>query len=322
MARRTKVSPKHVKRVASTVRLDLAVHRMLGYGGFGVVQEARWKQRDIVVAVKSYKHQHRVDTDSAFTQELHVLKTLQHPFMPEFYGVFSCADGSKHLILQLCKGGDLLTALQRGVVSGDMLLFYVVELAAVVAHLHEHGLMHGDIKLENVFIDGEGHVRLGDYGSSTYTDGWNDGVTGVRGSRAYIAPEIFFQRSYGQAADMWALGCVMYELFAQEGTPPFEPETMTSVATLLHMSPRVQELDPLVQDLLRCLLDTNPVTRMSAKDVLQHKLFVDVPWDKVKEKTWKQPPWVPSEDYDGFDAEFTTMPTLPLTPTVVRLAPA
>lgn len=315
--RKVYMVPTPAKRPTLQSSLDLHVQRVLGYGGFGLVQEARWKQRDMAVAIKSYRRQ--VDHDDAsFTQELHVLRTMQHAFMPKFFGMFCCADDSRHLILQLCPGGDLLTAMQQCVVSGDV-FFYVVELVAVIAHLHEHGLMHGDIKLENVFIDDEGHIKLGDYGSSTYTTGWNDGVTGVRGSRCYIAPEMFFQPSYGLAADMWALGCVLFELYVQQGTPPFDPETMSGVASLLHMLPQVQQLDPLVVDLMRRLLDTNPETRISIADVQKHKLFADVPWDKVAGKAWKVPPWVPEKDHDGFDPEFTSMPTIALRPTTIRL---
>lgn len=309
------MTPNQVKRPARDF-LDLNVQRMLGMGGFGCVQQVLWKQKDMLVAVKSYRQQN-VDDHASFAQELHVLKTLKHPFMPEFYGAFYDNDGSRHLIMQFCKGGDLLTAFQRGVITDQ--LFYVVELVAVISYLHDNKLVHCDIKLENVFIDEKGHIRLGDYGSSACTANWNEGVTGIRGSRAYIAPEIFFQRSYGLAADLWSLGCVLFEMFMQEGTPPFDPATMTSVATLLHLSPRVNAIDPLVLDLLRRLLDTNPVTRITMEEVMAHKLFVDVPWEKVRDKTWKEPPWVPSEEYDGFDAEFTSMPVMALVPSLFRL---
>lgn len=308
---------RHVKRPLPASSVNLTVKRVLGRGGFGVVQEMVWKQRDLAVAVKTYTPTN-LDDVICFQQERHVLTHFPHPFMPQLYGVFSCADGSNHLMLQLCKGGDLLTALQRGVVRDD-LFFYVVELVSIIAHLHEQHVLHGDIKLENVFIDDEGHVRLGDYGSSICGAEWNEGVSGFRGSMAYIAPEMFFQRTYGVATDLWALGCVLYELHVQEGAPPVDPAAMTSVATLLHMSPKVQQLDPLLFDLMRNLLEVNPVTRFTISDVLQHKLFEDVPWGKVKEKTWKLPPWVPSADYDGFDAEFTTMPTVKLVPTRVHL---
>lgn len=304
-----------VKRPAR-VQLDLSVQRMLGMGGFGYVQEVLWKQKDMVVAVKSYQQRHADDLAS-FAQELYVLQTLPHPFIPKFFGAFRDNDGSRHLIMQLCKGGDLLTALQQGVITDNF--FYVVELVSVLSYLHDHKLMHSDIKLENVFIDDEGHIRLGDYGSSACTEHWNEGVTGVRGSRAYIAPEMFFQHSYGLAADMWSLGCVLFELYLHEGTPPFDPATMTSVATLLHMLPRVNAVDPLVLDLMRKLLDTNPLTRITMTEVKAHKLFADVSWEKVKDKTWKQPPWVPTEDYEGFDATFTNMPVMPLVPSSVYL---
>lgn len=128
--------------------------------------------------------------------------------------------------MEYCSGGDLRSHLRavsaRNHLSEETIWFWFVQLSLALHHMHSHKVLHRDIKTANVFLSNEGFLVLGDLGIArelgTEASGDALAVT-VIGTPLYMAPEMFEGKAYTFSSDIWALGCVLYELCV--GSPPF-----------------------------------------------------------------------------------------------------
>jgi serine/threonine protein kinase len=293
------------------------VVRVVGVGGFGKVQQVYWRKHDLCVAIKTYDERALL----CFRAELKVLRKAKHPFIIQHYKSFITADNCLHLVLQYCPGGDLhtrLTRLSAPLTKGDA-LFYATEVVSALHALHTRRVLHGDLKLENVLLTGDGHIVLADFGSaSTNVREWNAGVFGFYGSEAYMPPEHHYQLSVGLAADVWTLGCLLYELFTCQPVPAYNP----FMGDVPFTSLLVASIDAELQDLLSHLLQEDPTQRFTTEQVRAHALFSGVDWVAVEAKTWRAPPWVPSAGDITFDASFTSLPVMCYAPSCSATSPA
>lgn len=261
---------------------------VLGRGAYGVVQKAMWASKDLVVAVKSCALVQR----RMFQTERRVLERLQgDPFVVQLHGSFTSIKGHQ-LVLEYCPGGDLFTVLTDQPLLSRHAFFYTVELVHVLHSLHERHMVYGDLKLENVGIDKSGHIKLFDFGiSSLGVSEVDSGIIEARGSELYMAPELFSSRTHGTAVDVWALGCVMLELYTVQ--QPTQTHPNAPLDGLVGVEPG--DLDSDLRDLLQCMFHTDPVQRYTMKQVRTHKLFDAVCWKAVAGKQWDAPPFVPAK---------------------------
>lgn len=135
--------------------------------------------------------------------------------------------------MEYCSGGNLRTHLRavssRSWPSEDKIWFWFVQLALALHHMHALRILHRDVNTANVFLSNDGFLVLGDFGIARDLGGAAEDVAAtVIGTPLYMAPEMFEDKAYTFSSDVWALGCVLYELCA--GAPPF---TGTSTAHLI-----------------------------------------------------------------------------------------
>jgi len=148
---------------------------------------------------------------------------------------------------------------------------YAAQIGMALRHVHERcGMVHGDVKPENVFVDGDGVVRLGDFGSAR-APSEDDGRTRARGTPLYTPPEVCSgeERACSTAGDMWGLGCVMYQLAA--GAPPFDGgDKETLRRNIVETEPRALEGEFAGEysDVVRALLVKDPARRLTAEQFL------------------------------------------------------
>jgi serine/threonine protein kinase len=198
--------------------------KLLGEGSFGSVFLVREKKPNgRLVCAKVLRHVHvpsnRPANAGSWSVEASVMRKLRHPNL-----IRLLASSKQLIIMDYCSGGDLRSHLRvissRGRTSEDKIWFWFVQLALALHHMHALRILHRDVKTANVFLSNDGFLVLGDLGIARDLGGATDDVAAtIIGTPLYMAPEMFEGKTYTFSSDVWALGCVLYELCA--GAPPF-----------------------------------------------------------------------------------------------------
>jgi WD40 repeat protein/serine/threonine protein kinase len=203
------------------------VDRELGRGATGIVLHARHRllQREVALKIIPQGAWPNAEDQGRFLNEARAVARLQHPHIVQLYEVGE-SDGRPFLALEYLAGGSLAEALKVRSFAVQTATELVCSIAQAVAHAHQHGILHRDLKPGNVLLTTEGVAKVADFGLAKLLD-QADGPTmpgGVVGTPAYMAPEqAAGSRAIGPAADLYAIGAILYEMLS--GRPPFRAET-------------------------------------------------------------------------------------------------
>ncbi|MBL9031908.1 MAG: serine/threonine-protein kinase [Phycisphaerae bacterium] len=226
------------------------VRERVGEGGMGVVYRAEDTRLGRSVAVKALppslaSDPHRL---ARFEHEARVLAALNHPNIAGIYGVEETARGPV-LVLEFVAGETLAQRLARGRLEIDEAVGIACQIARGLEAAHAAGIVHRDLKPANVQLGPSGEVKLLDFGIATHagsghTRGPQDTEPGrVVGTAAYMSPEQARGRAVDRRADLWALGCVLFEMLA--GRRAFDgPMASDTIASVLRAEPDWASLPP------------------------------------------------------------------------------
>ena len=194
----------------------------LGQGTMGRVHRARRRADGVEFVVKQIGLSGFSETSRAdILNEVCVMRQLEHPNVVAYEESF-VLDDELSIVMEHLVGGDMGGAIKsRGgePLPEEEVWDMLIQLTEGLHHLHERRVLHRDIKLENIFVDGRGAVKIGDLGLGRLLSTRSSHArTGV-GTPLYFSPEMCEERPYNEKSDVWALGCLIYELccFA----PPF-----------------------------------------------------------------------------------------------------
>jgi NIMA (never in mitosis gene a)-related kinase len=211
---------------------DFRWGRKLGQGAFGVVYEVHRKVcgRRFVVKQCNMRRMSRAEQEEAIT-EVHLLASLRHEYIVQYHDSFISA-GQLNIVMEHCAGGDLATKLaelrRRGQRMPEASVWrYLLQVASALRFVHNEKILHRDIKSQNVFIGAKGDVRLGDFGVSKLLESTSDLARTKVGTPYFMSPELCESRPYSSKSDIWALGCLLYEMVALR--PPFEADNIASL---------------------------------------------------------------------------------------------
>jgi eukaryotic-like serine/threonine-protein kinase len=279
------------------VRLDLigksiGVYRitsLLGVGGMGEVYRARDTKLDRDVAIKVLPTAFTADPErlARFEREARLLASLNHPHIAVIHG-FEDASGVPALVLELVEGQTLADRLDKGPVPVRDALVFAREIAEALEAAHEKGIIHRDLKPANIQITSHGRVKVLDFGlakvstlndfeghnRSRPTDDTRDGM--ILGTAAYMSPEQARGQIVDKCADIWAFGCVLYEMLT--GIAAFGGDTASdTIAAVLHDQPNWKRLPnetpvPIRRLLARCL-EKDPKRRL--RDAADAQIDID-----------------------------------------------
>ena len=286
---------KPMKRFVADVSAEYALRDgakgMLGKGSFGEVYIARRLRDGASVAVKKIKPAKRsaegiglattslARDKSAANHEAALMKrVVGHD------NVLSIVDHIEddrfvYIVMEYCKGGDLMKYIQQSANFSEQVASYLFrQMLLGVAHCHERGVAHRDIKPDNflfVSSDGEAHLKLADFGLSTEVSGPDHIITDAVGSAFFIAPEVF-RRKYTLACDAWSLGVLLYLMLS--GTVPFganatkPPEVHRSIKKdeLTFTSSAWSRISPSARELVAGLLEKTVWKRYTLAQALAH----------------------------------------------------
>ncbi|MEB3220849.1 MAG: protein kinase [Candidatus Sericytochromatia bacterium] len=204
---------------------------LLGKGSMGEVWHVVDEAAGRTLALKLVAAE-TAERKLALRQEFRVLARLRHPNLVAVEGYGELADGTPYLAMQLVPGEDVDARLTRGRLPWDLVLAILLGATQALAFIHDRGLLHRDLKPANLRLQPDGTPTLMDFGLAGPIGLVPRGITGTPG---YMAPEAIRGEPLGPASDMYALGCLAYELVA--GVPPFEGEPREVLAAHLRRAP-------------------------------------------------------------------------------------
>ncbi|PFH32910.1 NEK kinase [Besnoitia besnoiti] len=171
--------------------------------------------------------------------EVQLLASLEHPFVVRYLDSFMDRNTLK-IVMNYCADGDLTSVIEKQSRSGvpfkeAQILKWLAQILMALKHVHSHKIIHRDIKSQNLLVDFDGRIRLADFGISKLLDHTNAQAKTFIGSPFYLSPELCAGKPYATASDIWAVGCVLYE--------------MASFRTPFHMATNIPDLCYKIQNM-------------------------------------------------------------------------
>lgn len=250
--------------------------KLIGKGAFGKVILGIHILTGKYVAIKAIDKKYMRDKFSRqkVFQEVYILKKVRHANVVRLLEVFE--DSERMLIvMEHAAGGDLLRRVRtKGALHESSARRTFRQVVYGLGHIHARGVLHRDIKLDNILLDAEGNVKICDFGVSRMVSA-DEVVREQCGTPAYIAPEIIGNKGYkGFHTDHWSLGVLLYAMLT--AAVPFKASNMQELLEVI-MKRKVSfplGMSRLAIDLIKSLLKVNPAERLSIPEILEH------PWMK------------------------------------------
>uniref|UniRef100_A0ABK0LXI2 Mitogen activated protein kinase kinase kinase 4 n=1 Tax=Rattus norvegicus TaxID=10116 RepID=A0ABK0LXI2_RAT len=259
----------------------------IGEGQYGKVYTCISVDTGELMAMKEIRFQpndHKTIKETA--DELKIFEGIKHPNLVRYFGVELHRE-EMYIFMEYCDEGTLEEVSRLGL-QEHVIRLYSKQITVAINVLHEHGIVHRDIKGANIFLTSSGLIKLGDFGCSVKLKNNAQTMPGevnsTLGTAAYMAPEVITRakgEGHGRAADIWSLGCVVIEMVT--GKRPWHEfehnfQIMYKVG-MGHKPPIPERLSPEGKDFLSHCLESDPKIRWTASQLLDHA-FVKVCTDE------------------------------------------
>ncbi|XP_041030274.1 mitogen-activated protein kinase kinase kinase 4 isoform X1 [Carcharodon carcharias] len=259
----------------------------IGEGQYGKVYTCINVDTGELMAMKEIRFQpndHKTIKETA--DELKIFEGIKHPNLVRYFGVELHRE-EMYIFMEYCDEGTLEEVARLGL-QEHVIRLYTKQITTAINVLHEHGIVHRDIKGANIFLTSSGLIKLGDFGCSVKLKNIAQTMPGevnsTLGTAAYMAPEVITRakgEGHGRAADVWSLGCVLVEMVT--GKRPWHEyehnfQIMYKVG-MGHKPPIPERLSPEGKDFLSHCLESDPKCRWTSSQLLDHP-FVKVCCDE------------------------------------------
>lgn len=267
---------------------ELQVCEEVGRGGFGVVYRGVIKATNEEVAIKQIDLENEQTDLFEVNKEIMIISECRLSQITQYYGCF-VNHYKLWVIMEYVNGGSLFELLKPGAVTDEnVILIIAKEILIALEYLHDQGKIHRDLKSQNILLNQTGEVKLTDFGVSTQLSSNFSRRNTTVGTPYWMAPEVILNNNGGHSykADLWSLGCCVYELFT--GKPPlqnhFSPMKALRQISRCHYENNFAELIGLddleisgsFKDFLCLCFIIEPKERFSATKLLKHKFITNV----------------------------------------------
>ncbi|NXJ93132.1 NEK1 kinase, partial [Corythaixoides concolor] len=251
--------------------------RKIGEGSFGkaiLVKAKENGQQYVIKEINISKMSNKEREESR--REVAVLANMKHPNIVLYRESFE-ENGCLYIVMDYCEGGDLFKKInaQKGILfSEDQILDWFVQICLALKHIHDRKILHRDIKSQNIFLTKDGTIQLGDFGIARVLNSTAELARTCIGTPYYLSPEICQNRPYNNKSDIWALGCVLYEMCTLKHA--FEAGNMKNLVLKIisgRFPPVSVHYSYDLRNLLSQLFERNPRNRPSVNSILE-KTFI------------------------------------------------
>ncbi|KAK0424078.1 hypothetical protein QR680_008488 [Steinernema hermaphroditum] len=248
--------------------------RVAGKGAFGMAVLYRRKEDDSLVIIKEIRiHELSSNERQLALNEVTLLSQLDHPSIISYFDSFE-EDGVLMIEMEYAEGGtlaQLLTRVENYIEEGEIMRLFD-QITNAVAYLHDNSVLHRDLKTANIFLTKYNDVKVGDFGISKIMSAETvvQGAHTVVGTPFYISPEMCEGKPYNEKSDIWALGCILYEMACLQKT--FDGANLPAVVNKIMKAEYNQVKGPYsnkLKILIRQMLKTDAKERPTAKELLE-----------------------------------------------------
>nr|XP_023492080.1 serine/threonine-protein kinase Nek1 isoform X3 [Equus caballus] len=245
----------------------------IGEGSFGkaVLVKSTEDERQYVIKEINISRMSNKEREES-RREVAVLANMKHPNIVQYRESFE-ENGSLYIVMDYCEGGDLFKRInaQKGVLfQEDQILDWFVQICLALKHVHDRKILHRDIKSQNIFLTKDGTIQLGDFGIARVLNSTVELARTCIGTPYYLSPEICENKPYNNKSDIWALGCVLYEMCTLKHA--FEAGNMKNLVLKIisgSFPPVSLHYSYELRSLLSQLFKRNPRDRPSVNSILE-----------------------------------------------------
>lgn len=206
---------------------DFSLISVLGRGNFGKVILAEEKKSNQIYAIKILKKEFIIENDEveSVISEKRIFSLItkdKHPFLVNLHACFQ-SESRIFFVMEYVNGGDLMWHIQHSLFSEFQAKLYAAEVLLVLEYFHKNNIVYRDLKLDNILLASDGHIKIADYGLCKENMGHGATTKTFCGTPEFMAPEILLDQKYGKAVDWWAFGVLVFEMLS--GQAPFKGHT-------------------------------------------------------------------------------------------------
>ncbi|XP_061752486.1 serine/threonine-protein kinase 36-like [Nerophis ophidion] len=247
----------------------------VGQGSFGRVHKGMKKFTGQVVALKFMPKMGRSNKElQSLKKEIDIMTNLQHPNIVKLFDSFE-TETEVVVVTEYAEGQLFQIIEDDGSLPESQVREIACQLVSALYYLHSRRILHRDMKPQNILFDKNGVVKLCDFGFARAMSVSTMVLTSIKGTPLYMSPELVAEMPYDHTADLWALGCILYEIHT--GTPPFCADSIFHLGQLIVRRPIMwpDKMSSSCMSFLKGLLTKDPQKRLSWPDLLHHPFVAD-----------------------------------------------